>query len=79
MAQQERLSPRVQNVLKIAEDEAHARGQANVEDCHLVIGLLKSQGGQTIQFLKSLGINLEALQRFANEQAEAWPGSPMIQ
>jgi hypothetical protein len=77
--QQERLSPRVQNVLKIAEDEAHARGQANVEDCHVVIGLLKSQGGQTIQFLKSLGINLEALLRFANEQADAWPGIPMIQ
>ena len=73
--QQERLSPRVQNVLKIAEDEAHARGQASVEDCHLVIGLLKSQGGQTIQFLKSLGINLEALLRFANEQAEAAPGA----
>jgi hypothetical protein len=77
--QQERLSPRVQNVLKIAEDEAHTRGQAYVEDCHVVIGLLKSQGGQTIQFLKSLGINLEALLRFATQQADAWPGSPVIQ
>lgn len=77
--QQERLSPRVQNVLKIAEDEAHARGQANVEDCHVVMGMLKSQGGQTIQFLKSLGLNLEALLRFATEQADAWPGSPIAQ
>ncbi len=59
------LSPRVQNILKIAIDCA---GGKMLEDTHLCVGFLKSQGGQTHEFLKSQGVNLSQLLSFVEKE-----------
>ncbi len=63
------LSPRVLNILKIAEEEARTKG-VQATDCHLLIGFLKSQGGQTVAFMEQLRVNLPALLEFAMQDAD---------
>ncbi|MFN8472527.1 MAG: AAA family ATPase [Anaerolineae bacterium] len=59
------MSPRVRSILDQAAETAKAMGSDAIEERHLLIALLHTQGSATLSFLRGLGINLDEMLAFA--------------
>ena len=71
----DKMQERVQEIVRIAREEAQKRGAPEVMECHLIIGLLKAPAGSTIAALQTpeLGIDLQRILSQAEEQADLEP------
>jgi ATP-dependent Clp protease ATP-binding subunit ClpA/CHAT domain-containing protein len=58
------LSPRVQKVLRVAHEEAQARGAAIVDAAHVLLGFVLDGGGVTAEVLREAHIDLPMLEQY---------------
>ncbi|HYN93171.1 MAG TPA: Clp protease N-terminal domain-containing protein [Pilimelia sp.] len=65
-----RFTPRARNVVVVAQNEAHAAGNAEIEPGHLVLGLLSEPEGLAAQAIVAQGVALDAVR---NAVAAALP------
>jgi len=70
------LSRRVQNILRLADEEARVRGARAVAEPHLLLGFLRDGGGATAEALRDAGVNLDALKDFVREERWREPPPP---
>ena len=67
-------TPRAQKVLSLAREEAELLNHAYIGAEHLLLGLLRLDGGTSVKVLKSLGVDLPAVR--AAVQVAAGLGLP---
>jgi len=69
------LSPRTKRVIELAVDEARRMGNNYIGTEHLLLGLVREQGGVAVEILRSLGVSPEQvrqqIQKAIAEQAPA--------
>jgi ATP-dependent Clp protease ATP-binding subunit ClpC len=57
------LSPRTKRVIELAVDEARRMGHDYIGTEHLLLGLIREQGGVAVEILRSLGVSPEQIRR----------------
>jgi ATP-dependent Clp protease ATP-binding subunit ClpC len=57
------LSPRTKRVIELAVDEARRLGHDYIGTEHLLMGLIREQGGVAVEILRSLGVSPEQVRR----------------
>jgi ATP-dependent Clp protease ATP-binding subunit ClpC len=75
----ESLSSRTRQILDLAATEARTASATEIEECHLLLGFLKVSGSSTAEFLRQMGIDLEAMLAFAQGGPQAKStGTPLL-
>ncbi len=67
------LSPRTKRVIELAIDEARRRGHDYIGTEHLLLGLVREQGGVAVEILRSLGVSPEQIRRQTEETIAKQP------
>ena len=71
------LSPRTKRVIELAVDEARRMGHSYIGTEHLLLGLVREQGGVAVEILRSLGVSPDQIRQTTQEVVtEKAPTSP---
>jgi len=64
------LTPRTQNVLKLAKDEARHRGDSRIDTHHILLGLMRHGDSTAVDVLSHLGVTSEQIRHYADQFVE---------
>jgi len=67
------LSPRTKRVIELAVDEARRMGHDYIGTEHLLLGLIREQGGVAVEILRSLGVSPEQIRRHTEKTIDEQP------
>lgn len=70
------LSHRVQNILRLADEEAQKRNAALIAQPHVLMGFLRDGGGHTRRVLKKVGVDVKVLDAFVRQKCLNEPPPP---
>jgi ATP-dependent Clp protease ATP-binding subunit ClpC len=70
------LSPRTKRVIELAVDEARRMGHDYIGTEHLLLGLIREQGGVAVEILRSLGVSPEQIRRHTQKTIAEQPPAP---
>ena len=72
------LSPRTKRIIGLAVDEARRMGHDYIGTEHLLLGLVREQGGVAVEILRSLGVSPEQIRQLTQESIVEKPSTRRV-
>ncbi|MEA3345109.1 MAG: ATP-dependent Clp protease ATP-binding subunit [Chloroflexota bacterium] len=69
------LSPRTKRVIELAVDEARRMGHEYIGTEHLLLGLVREEGGVAVEIMRSLGVSPKQIRQRTKETIAARPSA----
>ncbi len=72
------LTPRTQQVLKLAINEARKMGHHYIDTAHLLLGLVQQEDGMAVEILRRLGVSIQVIREEATKKMYQMPAKEPV-